>query len=72
MPETIEINLLGDTQKEQWLNAINIFELCIKSNCDKAYDLAIDPQQIACIDTAIDITGKFADEMRRLVEGVCK
>lgn len=26
------VNILGDTPKEQWLNAISIFELCICEN----------------------------------------
>lgn len=26
------VNILGETAKEQWLNAINIYELCIVEN----------------------------------------
>ena len=86
------INILGDTPKQQWLNAIGIYELCIRENARNvrdelmihcefgsgAYECGIDEPYGECVECSkchsLDVVmeqGKnFADEMRRLVEGV--
>lgn len=72
------VNILGDTPKQQWLNAINLMELSITGNLVPARntiesDFGYDPDEwdgvSECIDYAIEHTKIFADEMRRLVEG---
>ena len=71
------INILGDTPKQQWLNAIMIFEECIYGNVRIVHDvLAADMSdfdwdgELENLDIAMRNTRNFADEMRRLVEGV--
>ena len=71
------INILGDTPKEMWLSAIMIFEMAITSNVRYVQDEidhgAEDPlgaESHECLDRALKQTRDFADEMRRLVEGV--
>ena len=71
------VNILGDTPKQQWLNAITIFETCIYENVravrhdldwyDRDFD---DDSGVERLDIAMRETRNFADEMRRLVEGV--
>jgi len=41
------VNILGDTPKEQWLNAINIYELCI---CENARNVAENLPDVCNID----------------------
>lgn len=73
------VNILGDTPKQQWLNAIMIFETCIYENTRMArdgvrdgfgYELDEGEQVFEWLDIAMRNTKNFADEMRRLVEGV--
>ena len=73
------INILGETPKQQWLNAIGIFELAIGSNLRESveyfemnggHDDEIEERNAEQLATAGRILGDFADEMRRLVEGV--
>jgi hypothetical protein len=76
------VNILGDTAKEQWLNAINIYETCIYENVrsvretlDGLCNWDIEGVCDECgycnsLDIAMRNTRNFADEMRRLVEGV--
>lgn len=73
------INILGDTPKQQWLNAIMIFEECIYGNVRNAYDGALngfgydeeeDERIFDQLEIAMRETRNFAAEMRRLVEGV--
>ena len=79
------INILGDTPKEQWLNAINIFELCIGANaknvldsmdgiCDRKPNRDVEECEECgrchSLEVVVEQTKVFADEMRRLVEGV--
>ena len=82
MPKTV--NILGETPKQQWMNAIMIFEECIKGNvrivreelrdCDISgeFDAIVGStgSYIENLDIAMRNTENFADEMRRLVEGV--
>jgi len=78
------INILGETPKEQWLNAIGIMELCIGSNarnvldtmdglCDRApmhdCDECDECGRCRSLEVVVEQTKVFADEMRRLVEG---
>ena len=82
------INILGDTPKQQWLNAIMIFEECIAGNARNVRDELCDMcsagySEEAHLGYGLDVceakhsaeivveqTKVFADEMRRLVEGV--
>ena len=73
------VNILGDTPKQQWLNAIMIFEECIKGNivdsidyfeANEGYEDCIEEKNAEQLKIAKKVTGDFADEMRRLVEGV--
>ena len=82
------INILGDTPKQQWLNAITIFETCIIGNARNVRDGLCDMCSPSfsegvhlgdgvdecdakhSLDVVIEQTKVFADEMRRLVEGV--
>ena len=69
----VTVNILGDTPKEQWLNAIMIFEECIYGNMRIVNDFLEDEADndiLECCDIAMRNTRNFADEMRRLVEGV--
>ena len=71
MGETI--NILGDTPKQQWLSVINIYHLAIQANIDSAINAAedeFDRNELEALIKARDMIGDFADEMRRLVEGV--
>lgn len=71
------VNILGDTPKQQWLNAIMIFEECIYENV-RSVRHALDwdssdldwESEIEDLTIAMRNTRNFADEMRRLVEGV--
>lgn len=66
------INILGDTPKQQWLNAIMIFEECICGNMRIVHDFLedeADNRELECCEIAMRNTKAFADEMRRLVEG---
>lgn len=78
------VNILGDTPKKQWLNAINIMELCIGSNvrnvldsmdglCDRVprrdNDECEECGRCRSLEVAVEQTKVFADEMRRLVNG---
>lgn len=71
------INILGDTQKERWLNAIGIYETAIVANVQDARNditqFVVDDESdwdFTSLDAARRITVDFADEMRRFVEGV--
>ena len=74
------VNIMGDTPKQQWLNAIQVFETCIYENTRMVHDHILDWNEdehiddyntrVECLETAMRNTKNFADEMRRLVEGV--
>lgn len=68
------VNILGDTPKQQWLNAIMIFNITIESNIIEAQRLMNHYNDAEganeCLDTAIRILGEYRAEMVRLVEGV--
>ena len=67
------VNILGDTAKQQWLSAINIYHLAIQSNIEFAINAAEnerDDGELRALDKAHELVGDFTDEMRRLVEGV--
>ncbi len=72
------VNILGDGPREQWLAAIGIYETCITENTRivrdelnyglDASEMEFDPMEM--LEIAMKETKNFADEMRRLVEGV--
>ena len=76
------VNILGDTPRQQWKAAVNIYEVCIESNvrdvyermdglCDKRGTDECDwCGRCHSLEVALRETANFADEMRRLVEGV--
>lgn len=72
------VSILGNTPKEQWLNAIAIYEACLINNAFLVDDEMCGLCERDCgdckakqsIGIVIGQTRKFADEMRRLVEGV--
>ena len=47
MSEIINVNMLGDNQKQQWKNAINIYRLAVQSNLTKLRDIA-DCEEFEC------------------------
>lgn len=80
---TMSVNILGDTPKQQWLNAITIFETAITSNVDDVNFRLCNECQFPCepedrdechnfhgLDVASKTTKDFANEMRRLIEGM--
>ena len=79
------INIMGETPKQQWLNAIFIMETCIGCNARNVLDtmdeLCDRTQARDCyeceecgkchsLEIVVEQAKVFADEMRRLVEGV--
>ena len=78
------VNILGDTPKQQWLNAIGIMEFALESNIDNARwycsnaktefcDELCDPEDNEGVESgcaAKRVLKVGADEMRRLVEAV--
>lgn len=74
MAETVEINVLGDTAKEQWLTVIHINKLVIESNIDHALghvrEGEIGGWDETVLETAKRVLGDFCAEMERLVNGV--
>lgn len=72
------VNILGDTPKQQWMNAVSIFEMCLDGNarivrdgmCEMCEGDCDECEQVHSINVVIEQTKVFADEMRRLVEGV--
>lgn len=79
------VNILGDSPKQQWMNAVGIFELCICENvrsvletmdglCDRTYrpdsDECTECNRCHSLEVTVKAGHDFADEMRRLVEGV--
>ena len=79
MSETIDV--MGGTQKEQWLTAIRIYRTVIEANVNDAITRAHYataptkhdgyPEIAENLETALRVLGDFADEMERLVKGVC-
>lgn len=45
--ETRTISILGETPKEQWKNAINIYRMTVQSNLTKLKDMA-DDEEFEC------------------------
>ena len=67
------VNILGETQREQWLNAVMIFETCVCENVRwvrEELDGSDDRDSVEKLDIAMRNMHNFADEMRRLVKGV--
>jgi len=69
------MNVLGDSPKEQWLNAIDLYLIVIGSNI-KAVRNSLDggsdeTDAVACerLDSAMNVLQEFGNEMKRLVEG---
>ena len=67
---TKTVNLLGETQKEQWQTAIRCWHYAIVCRIDSACCEIDDEDIVKRLDEAIEYTGTFRDEMLRLVEGV--
>lgn len=73
------VEILGDTPKEKWLNAIDLYCIVIGANINavrSGLDEGSDSEQIgavACerLDSAKEVLREFGDEMKRLVEGAC-
>ena len=70
-----KVNILGNTPKEQWMNAIDLYLIVIGSNI-KAVRNSLDgcsdeTDAIACerLDSAMNVLQEFGNEMKRLVEG---
>lgn len=79
MQETIKFNPLGDTPREQWLNMIQIFDMCIDSNLTRSIDYMHDNDQhedgiegelAEELETARERLGDYTNEMRRFVNAV--
>ena len=73
MAETFEINLLGNTPREQWKTTVNIYRMVIKSNIDKMYDAMEARNTDKAIDageTAFEYCDKFAEDMIGFIDSV--
>ena len=72
MAETI--NILGDSPKEMWMSAINIFDLAIGANVETALgklDEGWEAEEMRePLETALRVLNDYTAEMKRLVEGV--
>lgn len=68
------VNILGETPKEQWLNAISIFDLAIGANIETALeklDEGWEAEEMRDpLETALMVLNDYTAEMQRLVEGV--
>jgi len=65
------VNILGDTAKEQWLNAIGICDMAIEANINDAMMMAHMGEDVTePLEAALRVLGDYTSEMRRLVEGV--
>lgn len=68
------VNILGDTAKEQWTSAINIFDLAIGANIEEALgklDEGWESEEMRDpLETALRVLNDYTAEMKRLVEGV--
>ena len=70
------VNILGDTPKEQWLNAIGICDMAIYANVDEARKHLVegfsedDDAVLECLKAIERVLANYTTEMRRLVEGV--
>ena len=68
------VNILGDTPKQQWLNAIMLYNVTIESNIIEAERLIRadggKDEAVECLETAIRVLGEYRAEMSRLVKGV--
>lgn len=67
------VNILGDTPKRQWLNAIMIFDLAVGSNIRNALgklDEGWEAEEMRePLETALRVLSDYSAEMQRLVEG---
>lgn len=68
------VNILGDTAKKQWLNAIDIYSLAIGANVETALnklDEGWDAEEMRePLEAALRVLDSYTQEMKRLVEGV--
>ncbi len=71
-------NILGDTPKQQWLNAIDLYSMVIETNIASVrhgLDEGCEMPNIGCeacemLYSASSALEAFKDEMKRLVEAV--
>jgi len=69
------VNLLGNTPREQWLNAISILDMTIGANLQHALNVLVmddadDGEAVEAIKAADRVLADYTAEMRRLVEAV--
>ena len=72
-----KVNILGNTPKEQWMSAIDLYLIVIGSNIKavrNGLDEGSDSEEIgsvACerLDSAMNVLQEFGKEMKRLVNG---
>jgi len=68
------VNILGNTPKEQWLRAIDIFDLAVGSNIETALnklDEGWEAEEMRDpLDTALRVLNDYTHEMKRLVNAV--
>lgn len=71
------INILGDTPKQQWLNAVAVYDMSLRANVKSVLgdinefdvgDLA--DSHAEKLEAALRVLDSYTQEMRRLVEGV--
>ena len=69
-----KVDILGDTMKQKWLNAIDLYLIVVGSNINAARANLGEENAAACerLDSAKNVLHEFGEEMKRLVEGVCK
>ncbi len=64
------INILGESQQEQWKSAIFMMSIAIESNIVYVRERLCDEELIEHLDKSAELLGLFRGEMNRLVEGV--
>ena len=69
-----KVDILGDTMKQKWLNAIDLYLIVVGSNINAVRANLDGDNGIARerLDSAMNVLHEFGEEMKRLVEGVCK
>ena len=67
--EGFKVSILGDTPKQKWLNAIDLYCIVIGANIDAAM-VDAGEEGLLRLNSAKDVLKGFGDEMKTFVDGV--
>ena len=70
MAGTFTVKMLGESQKEQWTNAIGVYALVIRANAEDIRFNSDDERIVGACGSILRVLDDFEKEMKRLVEGV--